>query len=75
MSNQKFMLSLFPNESAQIVEKNLQVIEATVVLPCQKKIRNCLLIILNEGEANEMGLVYEKDTKYSYRLAGPVKYY
>ena len=69
------MLSLFPNEAAQIVEENLQVIEATVILPCRKKVENCLLVVLNQGKSNEVGLVYEKDTKYTYRLAGPVRYY
>ena len=75
MSNEELMLSLFSNEAAQIIEKNLQVIEATIVLPCHRKVKNCLLIILNEGENNEMGLVYEKDTTYSYRLAVHVRYY
>ncbi len=75
MSSEELMLSLFPNEAAQIVKENLKVIEATVILPCRKKVENCLLIVLNQGKANELGLVYEKDTKYSYRLAGPVRYY
>lgn len=75
MSNQSIMLSRFPEEAAHILEKKLQVIEATIVLPCQKHVKNCLLVLLNEGQNNEIGLVFEKDTEYAYRLSGPVCYY